>query len=137
MRIALVSCVKSKRAVASPARELYTSPLFTGLRAVAESTADQWFILSAQYGLVEPSAIVEPYELTLTTMRAQGRMLWAARVILQLARRLPVGADVVIYAGARYRSAIVPWLRDRGHQVEIPLEGMSFGRQLHWLAERR
>ncbi len=50
--VALVSCVKSKRAVASPARELYVSPLFKGMRAYAETRADAWYILSAEHGVL-------------------------------------------------------------------------------------
>lgn len=136
MRIALVSCVKSKRAVASPARELYTSRLFTGLRAIAESTADEWFILSAEHGLVEPSQILEPYERTLNTVTRRWRKAWAASVYAQLNGRLAVDTIVDVYAGERYREFLVPWLVERGHVVNVPLEGMSFGKQLQYLAWR-
>lgn len=50
MRVALVSCVKTKRDTPHPAKDLYTSPLFKGLRRYAEAHADTWFILSAEFG---------------------------------------------------------------------------------------
>ena len=53
MRVALVSCVKSRRPEPAPARDLYTSPLFRAMRRYAESHADAWYILSAKHGLVD------------------------------------------------------------------------------------
>lgn len=38
-----------------------------------------WFILSAEYGLLEPDAEVEPYERTLNTMSVSDRREWARR----------------------------------------------------------
>ena len=55
MRVALVSCVKSRRPEPAPARDLHTSPLFRAMRRYAESHADAWYILSAKHGLVEPA----------------------------------------------------------------------------------
>ena len=36
-------------------------------------------------------------------------------------------------AGERYREGLVPFLVQRGYTVTIPLQGLSFGRQLQWL----
>lgn len=73
-RIALVSRVKSKRAAASPARELYTSQLFRGLRAYAEAHADARHILSAEHGVLRPDDVIAPYERTLTMMPKRDRV---------------------------------------------------------------
>ncbi len=133
MRVALVSCVKSKRAAPAAARDLYTSPLFCGLRRYAEKNADTWFILSAQYGLVDPTQVLEPYERTLNRLGKAERLQWATLVQRQLLEVLPAEAEVVILAGVRYRENLVPFLHDRGFSVTIPLEGLSFGRQLQFL----
>jgi len=60
-RIALVSCVKQKCASAAPARDLYLSQLFRGLRQYAETHSDRWYILSAEYGVLSPGQVIEPY----------------------------------------------------------------------------
>jgi len=135
MRIALVSCVKSKRSTPAPAKDLYTSPLFCGLRKYAESNADVWYILSAEHGLLSPDQVIAPYERTLNTMGKVARQRWAADVQAQLIATLPHKAEVIILAGERYRKDLVPFLRERGHAVDIPLEGLSFGRQLQRLGE--
>ena len=133
MRVALVSCVKSKRAAPAAARDLYTSPLFRGMRRYAEKNADTWFVLSAQHGLVHPTQVLEPYERTLNRLGKAERLQWATLVQRQLLEMLLPGAEVVILAGVRYRESLVPFLRDRGFSVTIPLEGLSFGRQLQRL----
>ncbi|WP_367186017.1 DUF6884 domain-containing protein [Mesorhizobium escarrei] len=54
-------CVKSKLSHEAAARDLYTSPLFTGARGLAEGNRVRWYVLSALYGLVAPQAVVAPY----------------------------------------------------------------------------
>jgi hypothetical protein len=132
-RIALVSCVKSKRALPAPAQDLYISPLFRGLRSYAEKNTDRWYILSAKYGLLSPERVVDPYELTLNRMPKADREAWARQVQEQMVAVLPLGARITLLAGSRYREELEPFLRQRGHSVDIPLFGLSMGRQLAWL----
>jgi hypothetical protein len=137
MRVALVSCVKSKLDHPAPARDLYTSALFRALRGYAETHADAWFILSAEHGLVDPNEVLAPYERTLNSMGKAQRQEWARRVKAELASRVPAGVEIIILAGQRYREDLIPFLRSRGHSVAVPLEGLSFGRQLQRLKELR
>lgn len=137
MRVALVSCVKTKRSARARARSLYLSPLFVGLRAYAEANADRWFILSALHGVLDPREIVEPYNVTLGSMSRAERAEWARLVRAQLVHAVPPGADVMVLAGARYREAVVPFLQARGHAVTVPFEGLQLGQQLQALKEFR
>ncbi len=75
--IALVSCVKKKRAARCPAQDLYDSDLFRKMRCYAKQHSDRWFILSAKYGLLSPETEIEPYEQTLNNMRIRDRREWA------------------------------------------------------------
>ena len=134
-RVALIPCGKHKRDSASPARDLYQSQLFRGLRHYAETHADAWYILSAQHGVLRPEQVVEPYERTLNTMPKRERLAWAERVQMQLLELLPVGAEVILLAGLRYRVEIVPFLRERGFSVSVPLEGLPIGNQLQRLKQ--
>ncbi len=106
MKIALVSCVKTKRTEATHARDLYTSPLFRGLRRYAESHADRWYILSAKHGLLDPLTIVDPYEQTLNRLSKEQRTAWAESVKADLTLRTPSNADFIVLAGMRYREGI-------------------------------
>ena len=95
----LVSCVGMKRAEPAPARELYISPWFKGVRELVERSGLPWFILSAEHGLVSPNEILAPYERTLNTMGKEERRAWARRVQAQMEQRLP---------GSGFSSALAP-----------------------------
>ena len=134
MGVYLVSCVSQKRVTPSPAKDLYTSPLFRKARAYVERTGDLWFVLSAQYGLVHPDEVIEPYDLTLNTMEVSGRRRWAGRVLTQLEPHLDGVGTVTFMAGQRYREFLELPLRSRGLIVSVPMEGLKIGEQLSWLS---
>ena len=53
--IGLISCTKSKRDEPAPPRDLYEpSTLFQKAREYCENTYDEWYILSAKHGLLDP-----------------------------------------------------------------------------------
>jgi len=131
----LVACVKSKQTKSAPAKDLYTSALFKKTKAYAQKNSRSWYILSAKYGLLEPDEIIAPYEKTLKTMPSRERYAWAKRVLAALDTRLQPDDRVILLAGETYREHLVPALQAEGHEVLIPLQGLSFGKQLQWLTE--
>ena len=131
-----VSCVSKKRAVPSPARELYQSPWFRKARAYVEAQGGPWFILSAEHGLLRPEQVVGPYERTLNRMGVAARRAWAARVLEQWDGWGIGPVHAVFLAGVRYREFLVPGVETRRGTVEVPMEGLGIGRQLAWLKER-
>src|SRR5690348_13662048 len=98
LRVALVGCVKKKRQVPTAAGDLYQSELFRKCRACAIK-ADRWYILSAEYGLLQPQQVVEPYDRTLNAMPKAERQAWASKVQGQLRACLPASAEITILAG--------------------------------------
>ncbi len=132
-RVGLVGCVKSKKPVPAPARELYTSALFKGRRSYVEASCDRWFILSAEHGLVSPEQVLAPYDVTLKGASAARRREWTIQVIAQLTTELgDLGGRVFeVHAGADYLAGgLVAELRSGGAAVELPMQGLSMGRQL-------
>ena len=117
------------------AEDMYISQLFMGMRRYAEQNADAWFILSAEHGVLQPDQVIAPYERTLKKMPKRDRVAWAERVQRQLLELLPAGAMVVVLASAPYREGVVPFLKSHGFKVEVPMVGLKFGQQLHWLKE--
>lgn len=134
-RIGLVACVGRKKPRASAARDLYESPLFAKSRRFVEQNCDAWFILSAKYGLVSPSEVIEPYEETLNAKSRQERREWSERVWAQLKGRVALGDRVILLAGERYRGDLIPLLSSHGCEIAVPMEGLGIGRQLQWLAQ--
>jgi uncharacterized HhH-GPD family protein len=132
-RIGLVGCVKSKLTRASRARDLYTSPLFRGRRRYVEKTCDEWYVLSAAHGVVEPNTILEPYDVSLADASTGQRREWAQSSLEDLEARLGDlrGVEFEIHAGAPYRDfGLVEGLRGRGATVIIPAAGLNQGQQL-------
>lgn len=132
-RIVLVSCVSEKRTVPSPVRDLYTSDWFTKAARYADQVADEWYILSARYGLVHPDQVLEPYNATLKTMGKSARQAWAEQVFASLKPRLSPGDTVVFLAGQAYREFLLAQVARLGCKVEIPMEGLRIGEQMQWL----
>ncbi|MBE9508891.1 MAG: hypothetical protein IMY86_12695 [Chloroflexi bacterium] len=135
-KVALVACVSRKRSIPMPARDLYISDWFRKASAYARRVADEWYILSAKYGLLAPGTVVEPYDETLNRMPAATRRAWARRVSEDLGRALQPGDRVVILAGKNYRENLIDPIRGMKCSVEIPMEGLRIGEQLRWLKQQ-
>ncbi len=130
----LVGCVKSKRAEASLAKDLYTSALFRKARAYAEAAGVPWFVLSAEYGLVHPDTMLAPYDRYLVGESRSYRELWAEQVTTQLATTLGSlgGRTLEIHAGSSYVDALRRPLQRAGARLRDPLHGLTLGQRLAW-----
>lgn len=126
--IILVACCGPKLAEPAPAADLYVSTLFKKARTYAERRG-RWYILSALHGLVDPTTVVAPYNVTLKKMPAQKRREWGQKVRIQMDRAGLIGLPLVALAGHDY----VKPLTDAGLTVAQPMKGKSIGKQLQWL----
>jgi hypothetical protein len=133
-RVLLLGCVKTKRQGTHPAKDLYTSPLFSKRRGYAEASGLPWFILSAEHGLVDPDQPIEQYDRTLNGMKAADREVWGGRVVQALRDRLGDfrGTTFEVHAGARYVDAIQQGIIAAHGHVSVALAHDGIGRQLAW-----
>lgn len=136
-QIVLVGCSKLKLTERRLAREIYMPSTFFRLcRAYAEQEGDEWYILSAKYGLVFPEQIISPYDQTLTRMFHRARYEWAMSIFTQIKKRLlqPSDEKIIILAGARYRENLAGMLEKRGHPISLPLSEIGgIGKQIKYL----
>lgn len=131
--IGLVGCVKEKAPAAAPAKDLFRSPLFNGRRRFVERTCSEWWILSAEHGLVSPDEVLEPYDRALKNAGRPARRDWSRRVLAQIRAQVdPQPVDVFeLHAGAEYRDfGLEAGLRGLGCETRNPTAGMSIGTQL-------
>ena len=135
--LVLVSCVKSKQPYSAPARQLYTSAWFRGVRDLVEASGARWFVLSSLYGLVAPDAVIEPYDHTLNSIGVSERQAWAKGVLDKLLPETAGFKRIVMFAGQRYREYLIEPLRRRGITVEIPMKNLRRGEQLAWLTHQQ
>ncbi|WP_018478144.1 DUF6884 domain-containing protein [Pontibacter roseus] len=130
----LVSCVSVKLDKKAAAADFYSSSWFKKARAYTEDHADSWFILSAKYGLLDPKALIEPYDKTLNSMPKKERLIWAEEVLYKILSNTTSADNIVFLAGKRYREFLVRRLNELGYNVETPLANMGIGKQLSWLS---
>ncbi len=134
-RIALVACVSSQSDSPAPASELFQGEWFSLCRQYGMQCSEEWYILSAKYGLIAPEVVIEPYSDTIRGMNTPARRQWAHRVSLNLPAVVPKNAYVTLLAGSRVRDVIVPQLEKLGCEVNLPLSGLNPAQQLRRLKE--
>jgi uncharacterized HhH-GPD family protein len=134
----LVGCVKTKADHPLPARELYRSALFERRRDYAERHSDRWYILSAEYGLVSPDALLEPYDTALGDQPADYRRAWATWIVAKLHQREGdlTGRTIEIHAGEDYVAPLRQPLADAGALINHPVAGLRQGQHLAWYDSR-
>ncbi len=138
MRIALVASGKTQAALPAPAQDLYVGDLFRAARDYARAHAEQWFILSAQQGLLDPRRVVAPYRVLHRPWPRDARLVWARRVVEALPYAIaPIAPpdslatlEWVILAGRTYYEYLLPHL---GGHIELPLAHLRIGQQVAWL----
>ncbi|GAA5063634.1 hypothetical protein GCM10023208_34810 [Erythrobacter westpacificensis] len=129
----LVACVSQKGEQRAPARDLYRSDWFRKARAYVEATGCEWFILSAEHGLLHPDAPIAPYDTTLAKLGAEGRAAWGERVAAQIDAAIgpDFAGELIFLAGEHYRSPLAAYAGDR---ARVPMAGLGIGQQKAWLA---
>lgn len=133
--IVLVGCGEAKADEAHAARHLYTSTYFRQKRDLAELIGDDWLILSAKHGALDPDAWVEPYDVTIDDVEDVGE--WAADVRSSIRFRSPVEVEIVLLAGRAYSEPVREALPD-SWDVRRPFDDVDGGlfEQQAWLSDR-
>jgi hypothetical protein len=82
--VILLGSVGERVHVPAPAKEVYRDVSFQLSRLDAETSRKEWFILSAEHGLVAPNEWMSPDSRTLADMDPQYRVAWASWVVARL-----------------------------------------------------
>lgn len=125
MKIAFISCVKTKRNYTCKAQEMYISDLFKKSLNYRKNNYDKTYILSAKYGLLELNDIIHPYEKTLNNMSRIELIKWYNIVLKQI--NVDIKDELYFHCGIKYRSGLINLLVNKCH---IPLKGLGLGNQL-------
>lgn len=137
-RIGVISCTKRKKGYKCMARLMYSaSPLFRKAYDYARRNYDLVLILSANYGVLRPLKVIDPYDKTLHKMSKPQRLAWADQVFPQLMDFLRSNDELFFHAGALYREHLIPRLEKAGFACHVPLEHLQLGEQLRWYNKRR
>jgi hypothetical protein len=134
-RIVLLSCTKAKLDKPAPAQDLYSpSPMFQKTKAYGESLKpDKTFILSAKHHLVPMDKQLEPYDLTLKTMKKDEKAKWGETVISQMKEKGidPQKDTFIVLAGSEYIKPLKDHIPEEN--MKKPMDGKRMGERLSWL----
>jgi hypothetical protein len=134
-KIVLLSCTKSKLDKPAPAKDMYSpSPMFQKTKGYGETLKpDKMFILSAKYGLLPMDKQIEPYDLTLKTMKKDEKDKWGELVKQQMGKRgvNPQSDKFTFLTGAEYAKPLESFIPSEN--IEKPMEGKRMGERLSWL----
>lgn len=113
---------------------MYSSALFAKTMRYSQRNYDEWYILSAKYGLVDPDTELDPYDDSLKSKSVAERKLWADKTFRQLLSVLPPPTECALFfhAGDTYRKLLANKLVEAGYHCEVPLERLGIGKQLAW-----
>ncbi|PFM82687.1 hypothetical protein COJ46_02435 [Bacillus sp. AFS077874] len=134
MKIALISCTKLKADYSCETKEMYQkSTLFKkAIKYIEQQDFEDWFVLSAKYGLLNKQEIINPYDLTLNNMKVKERKEWSRLVFKQI-EDLNLNIERIdFFAGSKYREFLIPNLENRGIFCNVPLQGKGIGEQLSY-----
>ncbi|TCS96555.1 hypothetical protein EDD58_101189 [Hazenella coriacea] len=106
------------------------------VKYIEQKDYDNWYILSAKYGLLSKEQIITPYNLTLNNMKLPERKAWAEQVLWQVQEQIQKKiTQIDFYAGINYRKYLIPVLEQQGIVCNIPLQGKSIGKQMKFYTQ--
>lgn len=126
------SKVWSKNPSAGPtiARDAYVGSPFKVNRRYAECVGDQWLILSAKYGFIDPDFVLPgPYEVTFKT-KSSGPIDLKTLSQQALARGLAKHHTVIGLGGKEYRHAIETAFEGTEVELQFPFAGLPIGKAM-------
>jgi hypothetical protein len=103
--------------------------LFVRARSYAERLDVPWFVLSAEYGLVQPDEWIGPYDRYLPDTPLAYRQAWGAWALARLELLLGDlrGRMVEVHASEAYVAPLRAALEARTARVVEPLAGLPWG----------
>lgn len=145
-RVAFVGCGAAKADVDDPvpAKDLYTSSYFSLKREYAETTCDDWYIVSAEHGLLSPDDEIELYDASLVPdddsfIGDYQAGKWSVRTSQEISTALSLWTyttTAVLLLGQNYQEHLEDWAFATIRHVETPFEDTSgLMDQMGWLRD--
>jgi len=98
------------------------SDYYKKMRRFAEAKGNEWYILSAKHGLLNPETVIEPYdEFGLSEQQA-------TEIVEKLSDEGVTEVEIV--AGKKYTSLLIPELERYGIEVIEHCRGMRIGKRV-------
>ncbi|AWB92653.1 hypothetical protein C3E78_10820 [Aeromicrobium chenweiae] len=125
--VILLGSVGERVNVPAPAKEIYRDVAFQRSRLDAETSGTEWFLLSAEHGLVAPHEWISPDSRTLADLDPEYRVVWARWVVARLESMLGCldGTYVRVEAPNAFVGPLFADLQDAGAVVSSGDVGLA------------
>lgn len=140
-KVYLISCTANKQKYKCKAEEMYSkSNLFRLSLLYALNRVDdkdsQIFILSANYGLLPLSEVIEPYDMTLKRMNKSEIITWGKKVYKQMKEKFDLkNTKFIFLSGQSYIKPLEQYLNKENIENPIPVNKRMIGKRMKWLKE--
>ncbi|WP_146144831.1 DUF6884 domain-containing protein [Phreatobacter cathodiphilus] len=102
----VLGCGRNKLTTRASAQSLYTSSRFRQSVDIAKQLNAPFVILSAKHGIVDSNAILEPYDLDLSILSEDDRLVWGEKALSDLAA-LASGRSITVLAESNYAQPLL------------------------------
>lgn len=112
------------------AKEAYTSPYFKKNRDYAKRYGDNWVILSAKYGFLNPDEKIEDYNVTFKMKKSSPISYKELRNQVE-SKGLDKYSTILVLGGKDYFDAVKAAFSGISCVIQSPFEGLSIGQRMH------
>jgi len=123
----LISCCKKKKSFECKAKQMYCSQYFKNCKTYMKKNCDDYFILSAKYGLLKKDEAIKPYDLSLNEVDSKYKNKWSIKVIENIGKTIPFGSELNLILGKSYKDGIISFLNDNYYVIDIIKENNLTG----------
>jgi hypothetical protein len=139
-RVVLIGCGKRKSPHPCRADGMYIGSLFRKRLEYASRSGWPFFIVSAKYGLIPPTTLIAPYDLTIADLGPLELAAWSLGVTQAVISHLSEPFDsrrfsVELHMGSDYAEPLRSLLPAVGINYDWPVQGLSQGEQMRWYTE--
>lgn len=136
MKFGIISCGKKKKRLPYKAKNLYTGTYTRMKIKYAEQNLDEYWILSAKYGLVRPETFLHPYDVPMSDVDNPVEELDLNESIEHMNVHVwDRNTEVYLLMGQTYKEAL-PELPEFLDVIDPFKDTAGIGEQLSWLSER-
>ncbi|AVH63502.1 DUF6884 domain-containing protein [Nostoc sp. 'Peltigera membranacea cyanobiont' N6] len=132
-KIYLVAGCGKQLSYPAAAKDLYYSQHFQACRRYVEGQNSRWYILSPLHQVINPEAIIKPYDKSPYSLSHKERILWAQQVAESLIQVASPEIEFVFLTGKLYRQEVTPILKAKGYETKVPMQHLAIGQQLAWI----
>ena len=121
MRIAILGCKASKQDYECPADEMYSKGwVYRAQRDFISRVYNAYYIFSSEYGIIEPTRVIQPYNTTLyTNQTISNSGEFNDNVILQVAKTInEMEGEIDLHVSNPYYAKIKPHLTKQVNHIK-------------------